>query len=294
LRRQSGYNPVAMSFRSRVICVSALAGLLCFSSAATVRVSAWGAVGHHIVGRLAWALMNPAAQDRVAALLNGRQDVFVAAATWADEVREARPETYNWHFVDILVGDTRYDAARDCPATVRGDCVIAAIARARAEVVDASRSAELRAESLKFIIHFVGDLHQPLHSIDNRDRGGNDVRVNALRGEQGRATNLHAVWDTGLINLSPETEAARADRLLADLRANPVTTELDVVKWVEESHDVGVRVVYRYPSFSAGGPSPDPITLDDAYRTAAIAVIDRRLQLAGVRLAALIDSLLGK
>jgi len=282
-----------MSTRSRLTTAAALVALFMVLPPATAPAAAWGAVGHHIVARLAWALMNPAAQDRAAALLNGRQDVFVAAATWADEVRQARPETYNWHFVDIPVGEPRYDAKRDCPATERGDCVIAELARARQELADAGRPAELRAESLKFIVHFVGDLHQPLHSIDNRDRGGNDVRVNALRGEDGRATNLHAVWDTGLINLSAETEAARADRLLAALKANPVTADLDVVKWVEEGHEVGVRFVYTYPSFSATGPGTDPITLDEPYRAAAITAIDRQLQLAGARLAALINFHLG-
>lgn len=249
--------------------------------------------------------MTPAARDQVASLFEAGQEpgresraheAFVAAATWADEVRSARPETYNWHFVDIPVGETRYNAARDCPPTERGDCAIAQIARARVEVVEASRSIALRAEALKFLIHIVGDLHQPLHAIDNHDRGGNDVRVAALRGEDGRATNLHAVWDTGLINLSTETETARADRLFAQFQlqteAKPLDVTLDAVRWAEESHEVGVRVVYRYPSFLPTGPGPDPIVLDDAYRTAAIAEIDRRQQLAGVRLATLLMVLL--
>jgi hypothetical protein len=219
----------------------------------------------------------------------------VAAAIWADEVRPTRPETYNWHFVDIPVGEARYDPARDCPATAKGDCAIAQIARARVEVVEPGRSVALRAEALKFLIHIVGDLHQPLHAIDNHDRGGNDVRVMALRGEDGRATNLHAVWDTGLLNLSTETEIARADRLLAQFRSQTLTQPLDVVldavKWAEESHEIGLRVVYRYPSFVPTGPGPEPIALDDAYRAAAIAEIDRRQQLAGVRLATLLSVL---
>ena len=272
---------------------------------ATAPVSAWGVVGHRVVARLAWALMTPAARDQAASLFEvgqepgreGRaQDAFVAAATWADEVRSARPETYNWHFVDIPVGEARYDAARDSPPTERGDCAIAQIARARVEVADAGRSLALRAEALKFLIHIVGDLHQPLHAIDNHDRGGNDVRVAALRGEDGRATNLHAVWDTGLINLSTETEIARADRLFAQFQvqsqAQPFDVVLDAVRWAEESHEVGVRIVYRYPSFVPTGPGPEPIVLDDAYRAAAIAEIDRRQQLAGMRLATLLIALL--
>ena len=87
--------------------------------------------------------------------------------------------------------------------------------------------------------------------------------------------------------ISTETESQRADRLFAQFQvqtqAKPVDVILDPVKWAEESHEVGVRVVYRYPSFVPTGPALEPIALDDAYRTAAIAEIDRRQQLARVR-----------
>lgn len=256
-------------------------------------VSAWGAQGHHVVARLAWALMTPAARSQATGLLGGGQDAFVSGSTWADDIRSNRPETYNWHFVDIPSDKARYDAARDCPPTEKGDCVIAEIARARAEVVDPGRSAALKAESLKCLVHFVADLHQPLHAVDNHDRGGNDVKVAPLRGPDGRATNLHSAWDTGLINLSTETEAARADRLVADLKAHPPSVSLDVVKWAEDSHDTAVGVAYHYPSFSLTGPGPDPITLDDAYRAAAMTAIERQFELAGARLAALLNAILG-
>jgi hypothetical protein len=270
-----------------------------FWIAGAASVSAWGAHGHHVVARIAWALMTPAARDRASALLDQRgqagqgMDAFVAAAMWADEVRQDRPATYNWHFVNIHVSEPKYDAARHCLPTERGDCVVAAIARLRVEIADPTRSPALRAESLKFLIHFVGDLHQPLHTIDNKDRGGNDVRVEALRGEDGRATTLHGAWDTGLINLSGESESARAERLLIHLASNPIAVDLDVVKWVEGNHIVATQVVYRYPGFTPAGPPATAVTLDAAYRIATAPVIDRQLQLAGARLAALLNSLLG-
>jgi hypothetical protein len=258
-----------------------------------VPLSAWGTEGHHIVARLAWALMTPRARDEATTLLGGGEEMFIAYTTWADEVRPTRPETYNWHFVDIPVGEAHFDAGRDCKPTARGDCVIAEIARASAEVTEATRSANLKAESLKFLIHFVGDLHQPLHAVDDHDRGGNDVRVAALGGEDGRATNLHALWDTGLIGLSTETEEARAARLLDDLSAHPVDVSPDVVKWAEETHDVALRVAYHYPAFSPSGPPLEPVALDSSYRTAAIVAIDRQLERGGARLGALLNSLFG-
>ena len=270
-------------------------GLLVLAAAALPdrTVNAWGVSGHRVVAQIAWEGMTPAARSRASELLElGGAKAFIAAATWADEVRSARPETYNWHFVDILVPFDMYVPARDCPPTDRGDCVIAALARLRATVVDVARPAAQRAEALKFIIHFVGDLHQPLHATDNKDRGGNDVRVLALRAEDGRNTNLHAVWDTGLINLSKESEADRAERLLADVKARPIDVlGLDVERWVLESNRLGRQVVYTYPSFKVGAPGADPIALDDAYRKTAVETIDRQLQAAGVRLGALLNSL---
>lgn len=252
-------------------------------------LSAWGAQGHHVVARLAWALMTVPTRSAVTALLGGGQDVFVSSSTWADEIRPSRPETANWHFVDIPVDQDHYDPTRDCRPSPHGDCVIAEIARARAELADTARPTSLKAESLKFLIHFVGDIHQPLHAIDNHDRGGNDVRVTALRDAAGRTTSLHAVWDTGLINLSDETEAAQASRLLAALKAHPIDASLDVVHWAEESHTVAVEVAYHYPTFSPTGPTTDPVTLNADYRSAALVAIDLQLERAGARLAALLN-----
>ena len=281
-----------MTRRARVVTgasVVALAAMCWLPSSA--RLSAWGAQGHHIVARIAWAEMTPAARDRAAAILGGGQDAFVAAATWADDVRPTRPETANWHFVDIPVGQPRYDAARDCKPAAQGDCIIAEIERLRAALADAKRSDDEKAEPLKFLIHFVGDLHQPLHDIDDHDRGGNDVHVEALRGAEGRATNLHAAWDTGLINLSTETEAARAGRLIDDLKTHPADTTIDVVKWSEESHALAERVAYHYPGFSPAGPPHESVALDAAYRDVALARIDQQLERGGARLAALLNAL---
>jgi len=289
------YNDRAMSMRTaRQLLFGGLLAVMVLGGIAGPRLDAWGVSGHRVVARIAWERMTPEARSRANDLLDrGGADAFYTAATWADEVRSARPETYNWHFVDIRVPFDTYVPARDCPPTDRGDCVIAALSRLRAAVVDLSRPAAERTEALKFIVHFVGDLHQPLHASDNNDRGGNDVRVLPLRGEDGRNTNLHAVWDTALLNLSTETEPARAARLLAGVTEKPIDVlGLDVEKWVLESNAVGRRTAYAYPSFSAGAPGPDPIALDDAYRSTAIAAIDRQLLAGGVRLGALLNALL--
>jgi hypothetical protein len=251
---------------------------------------AWGGVGHHVVARIALSRLTPATQQAVTSIL-GAED-FVLSATWADEVRSARPESYNWHFVDIPYAETKYDAKRDCPATERGDCVIAAIARLRQTLSSSSADAVARREALKFIIHFVGDLHQPLHSIDLHDRGGNDVKV---QGDAGRTTNLHSVWDGGAISRRGLDEDAYVRLLLDDLRAHPVPAadeRVDVVRWVEDAHKIGVADAYNFPGFVPTGPPATPVTLDDSYYKRAQTAIDRQLQLAGVRLAALLNETL--
>lgn len=110
----------------------------------------WGAKGHHIVGDIADAHLAPTAKAGVQTLL-GTQ-TLADVTTWADEVRRDRPETYNWHFVDIPAEAAGYDAARDCKPTPKGDCVIAEIGRAEAILADTSKSNEDRAEALKWLV----------------------------------------------------------------------------------------------------------------------------------------------
>src|SRR6185369_14238028 len=104
-----------LSCRSMRRCLVAVALALIVLSPSLL---AWGGVGHHVVARIALSRLTPATQQAVTSIL-GTED-FVLSATWADEVRSARPESYNWHFVDIPYAETKYDAARDCPATERG------------------------------------------------------------------------------------------------------------------------------------------------------------------------------
>jgi S1/P1 Nuclease len=256
------------------------------------RPAAWGAPGHHIISIVADTRLTPEARRAVSALLG--TETLVTVSTWADQVRGDRPETSNWHFVNIPYGEARYDATRDCAAAPRGDCVIAAIARFRNAVRDTTLTADARLEALKFIVHFVGDLHQPLHAIDNRDRGGNDVRV---AGDAGRATTLHAVWDSGVIQRRGLDAPTYARLLLDDLVARPLAPAqlvVDVVRWAESAHRAGVESTYAFPEFTRGASPPAPIRLDDAYYRRAQEAVDRQLLLGGVHLAALLNEMFGR
>lgn len=255
---------------------------------------AWGGAGHHVIVRIALSQMTPDARRLVHDLL-GDEDA-IDASTWADRVRGDRPATYNWHFVNVPIGERAYVATRDCPATDSGDCVVAEIARARTETRDRTRSRESRAESLKFLLHFVGDMHQPLHTIGNRDRGGNDVStvVDGYAPAPGRGQpNLHSVWDSVLIGRRGLDETALADLLIARLRAEPLDDPdvIDVEAWAMEAHELARRFVYAYPGFSTEGPRQAPVRLDLTYQRVAEPIIDRQLQRAGIRLARILNDL---
>lgn len=171
---------------------------------------AWGSDGHKIVAMLAEAQLSPAARkevDRLLALESGA--TLASISTWADEHRN--PATAAWHYVNFPRGDCNYQPERDCPD---GKCVVAAIDR-QIEVLRTPGDDEKRLTALKYVVHFVGDIHQPLHAGFGDDRGGNSYQLQAFL----RGSNLHSVWDSGLIkNLGMENEAMVKSLLIRPLQ----------------------------------------------------------------------------
>ena len=167
--------------------------LLVMLSAVPVPALAWGPRGHEVVAQIAAMNLTPKARAAVAGLLGGEAEAMMAIhANWADEIREARPQTAPWHYVNIeIASDMRYQPGRDCRG---GDCVVAQIARQQA-ILNSNASRAARAEALKFLIHLVGDVHQPLHAADNRDRGGNRVQLRW----RGQRITLHHFWDNEMV-----------------------------------------------------------------------------------------------
>src|SRR5690606_28211337 len=161
--------------RLRLVFATALLTL-----AASPAALAWSALGHRMVGELAQRHISPAAQAQVALLLAGESDPTLAGvADWADRLRDLDPErfkaTSRWHYVNTPPShDCDYEPARDCPD---GQCVIGAIEAQRAILADRSQPLEARRDALKFIVHFVGDVHQPMHANNRDDLGGNRYQV---------------------------------------------------------------------------------------------------------------------
>ena len=142
-------------------------------------VGAWGPQGHRLVAALAWADLTPQAQAEVAILLAGEADpTLPGIANWADQLRAENPDlgkrSASWHYVNIGEEACQYDAARDCPG---GNCVVGAIDAQLAILADRSQPVAARRQALKFVVHFVGDVHQPLHAGFGHDKGGNTVQA---------------------------------------------------------------------------------------------------------------------
>jgi nuclease S1 len=245
---------------------------------------AWAREGHEIIAILAEQRLHPDVRDAVVALLEGT--TFVEAASWADKVRNQ--QTAPWHYVNMDLTETEYDAARVCP---QDQCVIGQIERFRRVLARADGDVRKRQNALKYLIHLVGDLHQPLHAGQNADHGGNDVPVEFI-GEtidpySQTPWNLHAVWDSGILEVRDRDAHHYAERLNAWLHAQPAGVFQDgsVVDWAMESHDIARDHVYVLPEDGK---------LGEEYYRANVPVVDQQLAKAGVRLATLLNDALGK
>ncbi|MCA0393323.1 MAG: S1/P1 nuclease [Proteobacteria bacterium] len=240
---------------------------------------AWRPLGHRMVARLAEPRLTPLAQAEVSRLLATEHLHSLAdVANWADELRERDPQlgrrSAKWHYVNFSGDDCRYDAARDCPG---GDCVVAAIDAQAAILADRTRDDAARLQALKFVVHFVGDVHQPLHAGNGHDRGGNDVQVHY----RGKGTHLHALWDLDMLAAARLDEDAYVRRLSSPVPARAAGV-VSPAAWAEQS----CRIV-RTPGFY-----PRRAKVDDAYLAHHRATAERQVQLAGARLAALLNATL--
>ncbi|MBY0279249.1 S1/P1 nuclease [Candidatus Binatia bacterium] len=296
----------------------------------------WGCEGHQIVARIAEWHLTPRAAQKSAEILaqspidtqlerfcgHGHGfDAFVDGSTWADDVRDERYWTSDWHFLDIP-RDTPPDAdlAAFCPSK---GCVTTAIEKQLAVLRSTApgTSKKQRAEALRFVVHFVGDVHQPMHDVANADRGGNCVPVTYLGrvpqpGSNGKySPNLHQIWDSGVIKAELEerdlTVAELASRIDCRFQSQIQTWLAEPVAplaWAREGHRTAEEVGYgklspsvpvleprTLASCAQGGASQKMLALhlvaDEGYQSAAAAAVEEQLARAGARLAAALNAI---
>ena len=312
----------------RPVSVLTLLTLSVLSLTAAPSAEAWGCRGHETVAALAEKHLTPQAKQALLALLTANPidpqlkrycgqrglDPFVDSSTWADDERGRDPATAPWHFIDIPLSATQGPAQKFCGA---GGCVTQAIADQLAILKDKNAPGAKRAAALRFVIHFVGDLHQPLHGSTNSDRGGNCVPVKYftrsphLRNNS-YIPNLHHVWDTEI----PEREmlgadpAEFADTLDAAFESSFAAWQqggMQLDAWAWESHDHAVETAYG--AFNKPIPvEPDVpvntctddnniaqrmlhkhLVIGPAYQDQAASVVEERLAQAGIRLAMILN-----
>ncbi|RVU49867.1 endonuclease [Rubrivivax rivuli] len=245
------------------------AGLLGAASSA----GAFGGAGHRLIAETAEARLSPAARAEAQRLLALEPGATLASiSTWADENRSLG--TARWHYVNFHRGEScQYEPARLC---IEGECVVGALQKQMALLAQAGTTDAERLTALKYVVHLVADVHQPLHAGFFDDRGGNSFQLQAFE----RGTNLHALWDTGLaVNWPGGDEAFRTAVKTAPAPAVQGTPVL----WAEES----CKIVAQ-PGFY-----PEERTLPASYAPRWAGTLTQRLQAASVRLAQVLNEALG-
>jgi hypothetical protein len=284
---------------ANVVLVVLLTVLLSWASA-----WAWGNHGHQIVAVIAADNLTPAAQSHVASILGVPADKKSIAT--AMEKASTRPDwefrkdraTEHWHFIDICLRDRRSDVARECRG---GNCVTGKIDEFSKRLKDGKYDKWGADGDLAFLIHFVGDIHQPLHAANNADRGGNCVRVDPRL----RAEDLHAVWDTVVVKRleysvdsgRPETTAHKLEQTYAAESASDSWIPVDDIAW--ESNQIARSDIYAALKLPVEACEPanalcrnEPaVDLDDAYLDHAEGIAGHQLAKAGFRLASLLNGI---
>ena len=269
-----------------------LAAVLFAVLLAQSRTFAWGPEGHRVVADIARSRLTLAARQQVRALLGS--DDLASVANWADEIKAERPETAAWHFVDIPRDAAGFVEARDCfhpDARHRSseedhhNCVVDRIEMFAKVLGDQRASRDQRVEALKFLVHFVGDVHQPMHAIAEA-RGGNEIHVIEFgSGECGsRPCNLHFAWDIGLIEHSRRSESWYDQELETVITREKLSGRAvgAAESWADESFGLAKQVWVN-----EGG------AVDEAYYRKNIRVVDEQLAIAGLRLAKVLNQALG-
>lgn len=271
--------------------------ILCFILALLPQlVFAWGKEGHETVGRIADANLTAKARARVATLLAGDLNAagrpsgattLAKVASWADDIRDnpGADQFKPWHFRNNPVC-----TASDGPCE-HGNCINAKIDEMVATLNNAQADKKQKNQALKWLVHLVGDIHQPLHVGDNHDFGGAFAVALEMPGNQVHGgMKLHGAWDTDLVRqvLLDATMASRLAhaKLPAHYQAgNPA-------QWMEAGRALAKQSAYAYPGFACGGNHVGTLVLSLDYQAAARKVVAAQLEAGGLRLAALLNSVL--
>ncbi len=238
---------------------------------------AWGSTGHRISGHIAEHYLTPEAKTAVSELLP--RESLASAALYADVMR-SNPSVFwqktanPWHYVTVPTG-TDYQASFAPP---QGDA-FTALNHFRQQLENPHSTRQEQQLALRFIIHIIGDLHQPLHVGNGKDRGGNSITLTFY----GKTTNFHRLWDSGLLRRQTRSDQEWSEHLLIGLSSDQAQQWLttDPYVWIKESATLR-KSLY-----------PVPNAIGAKYQNTYLPYVERRLQQAGVRIAAYLNELYG-
>lgn len=253
-------------------------------SLVSLNALAWGPTGHRVVGEVAEKNLDPKVLVKARAILGGLS--LSKVANWPDEIK-SEPEkfsyTFNWHYTDWA------DDAHDHDEQTSSGQLLTSINNQLKILKDPASPAESKAFALKFVIHLIGDLHQPLHVGNGVDQGGNMCKVIF----HGNATNLHALWDEGMIDFTKLSFTEMASFVAQGRsRENVLHWKTGtVVDWASESKVLRTQL---YPAntkaYCQATVAPEEMPkLSYEYSYKFVPVVEQRLYQAGLRLAVILN-----
>lgn len=240
----------------------------------------WGVTGHRTIGKIAENHLSAQAKAAIQGLLG--HESLADVSTWADEV-SSTPEyrqTGSWHYLNLPPGLTYPEFQKQVEGVTKAN-VYSALQKNEEILTSKNSTRAQKIEALKFVVHFVGDLHQPMHISRAEDKGGNTIQLNY----EGKGINLHSLWDSYLLDhqgLNYEQLAEKYDRItpqqIRQWQGDPL------IKWIWESYEVSARLYAEADAIKGR-------SIDEAYYKTHIGIVADRIQRAGIRLAGVLNDI---
>ena len=240
----------------------------------------WGYTGHRTIGQITESYLSPNAKAAVKDLLG--DESLADAATWADEARKfpELKETANWHFLNLPLG-LNFKEFKNMLDTMKQANVYSALIKAQETLKQKDTPKKEKINALKFVLHFVGDMHQPMHISRAEDKGGNTIQLNY----EGKGTNLHSLIDTRLL----EHRGLKYDSLAIKFNNIPKRKirkwqKTPIIKWAWESYQISSKLYAEVDEMKSR-------TIGEEYYNKHIGMVEERIQQASVRLAGLLNEI---
>ncbi|MBV8390834.1 MAG: S1/P1 nuclease [Mucilaginibacter sp.] len=238
----------------------------------------WGRTGHSTIGLIAERHLTPEAKAAVNVLLNGQS--LADIASWADDNRDRA--TAPWHFINVPLGLSFDDFKSQIENAAPN--VYTALLGQETILADTGKSNAERATALKYIVHFAGDIHQPMHVSRAEDKGGNTIQLRY----DGQGTNLHSLWDTKMLEHAGLNAQQLADQFDQATPAQIAKWQNDPqITWAWESYQISTQLYAEIDTLQNK-------TIDDTYYQKHLPIIENRIEKAGVRLAGILNALFAK